>query len=65
METWNKDRTLPDGTKGVASNKSVELVEGVTIEAGDEFEEDRCLWIRTFRHAPSKMGTKNRRDTDR
>jgi hypothetical protein len=41
MEAWNKDRTLPDGTKGVASGKRVELSEGSTIEAQDKFEVER------------------------
>jgi hypothetical protein len=49
MEEWNKDRTLPDGTKGVASGKMVKLSEGCTIEAQDEFEKDRIEWIGVFR----------------
>jgi hypothetical protein len=49
MQEWNEDRTLPDGTKGVASGKRIELSEGVTIEAEDDFEKDRIKWIGVFR----------------
>jgi hypothetical protein len=48
MRQWNEDRTLPDGTKGARSDRKVELEEGSTIEATDEFEKDRVSWIGTF-----------------
>ena len=48
MRQWNEDRTLPDGSKGVASGKRVELSEGNTIEATDEYEQSRIKGIHTF-----------------
>jgi hypothetical protein len=48
MQQWNEDRTLPDGTAGVRSDRKVELSEGVTIEATDDFEQDRVKWIRVL-----------------
>jgi len=48
MRKWTEDHTLPDGSKGVATGKRVELSEGVTIEATDDFERDRIKWIGVY-----------------
>jgi hypothetical protein len=48
IKQWNKDRTLPDGSKGVVSGKKVELSEDSIIEAQDEYEESRVKMIHAF-----------------
>jgi hypothetical protein len=48
IKKWNEDRTLPDGSKGIASGKRVQLGEDSTIEAQDAYEESRVKWIHTF-----------------
>jgi hypothetical protein len=50
MRKWNEDRTLPDGSKGVATGRKVELHEGTTIEAMDEFEAEQIKWIQTYQN---------------
>jgi hypothetical protein len=48
IKQWNKDHTLPDGSKGVVSGKRVEVNEDAIIEAQDDFEKDRVKWIGVF-----------------
>lgn len=51
MRKWNEDRTLPDGSKGAASGRKVELSGGITIEAEDEWERKELRYIQGWQDA--------------